>query len=61
MGCVVSSAAEVAENELLARLAGTEPLSENDPYWNKLLSFNFNIDEQDRCALAGLERRHKSV
>ncbi|KAH7712679.1 Dymeclin [Aphelenchoides avenae] len=48
MGCVVSSAAEVAENELLARLAGTEPLSENDPYWNKLLSFNFNIDEQDR-------------
>uniref|UniRef100_A0A183BPY4 Dymeclin n=1 Tax=Globodera pallida TaxID=36090 RepID=A0A183BPY4_GLOPA len=52
MGCVLSTenVAEVAENELLKKLAGKEPMNSNDPQWNKMLSFNFLIDQRSRRA-----------
>ncbi|XP_078275492.1 dymeclin isoform X2 [Rhinoraja longicauda] len=41
MGANSSSTAEIASNDYLKRLAGTESISENDPFWNQLLSFTF--------------------
>ncbi|XP_051895188.1 dymeclin isoform X2 [Pristis pectinata] len=41
MGANSSSIAELASNDYLKRLAGTESISENDPFWNQLLSFSF--------------------
>ncbi|XP_048454202.1 dymeclin [Rhincodon typus] len=41
MGANSSSIAELANNSYLQRLAGTETISENDPFWNQLLSFSF--------------------
>ncbi|XP_072353535.1 dymeclin isoform X1 [Scyliorhinus torazame] len=41
MGANSSSIAELASNSYLQRLAGTETISENDPFWNQLLSFSF--------------------
>ncbi|XP_048389394.1 dymeclin isoform X4 [Stegostoma tigrinum] len=41
MGANSSSIAELATNSYLQRLAGTETISENDPFWNQLLSFSF--------------------
>ncbi|XP_067839523.1 dymeclin [Heptranchias perlo] len=41
MGANSSSIAELASNSYLERLAGTETISENDPFWNQLLSFSF--------------------
>uniref|UniRef100_A0A452HJ29 Dymeclin n=1 Tax=Gopherus agassizii TaxID=38772 RepID=A0A452HJ29_9SAUR len=41
MGANSSSICELPENEYLKRLSGAEAVSENDPFWNQLLSFNF--------------------
>ncbi|XP_067886431.1 dymeclin isoform X1 [Heterodontus francisci] len=40
MGANSSSIAELENNSYLQHLAGTEPISENDPFWNQLLSFS---------------------
>ncbi|XP_074021742.1 dymeclin isoform X11 [Numenius arquata] len=41
MGANSSSISELPENEYLKKLSGAEPISENDPFWNQLLSFSF--------------------
>uniref|UniRef100_A0A8D0HD93 Dymeclin n=1 Tax=Sphenodon punctatus TaxID=8508 RepID=A0A8D0HD93_SPHPU len=41
MGANSSSINELPENEYLKKLSGTESISENDPFWNQLLSFSF--------------------
>ncbi|XP_021235447.1 dymeclin isoform X1 [Numida meleagris] len=41
MGANSSSISELPDNEYLKKLSGAEPISENDPFWNQLLSFNF--------------------
>ncbi|XP_036615005.1 dymeclin isoform X1 [Trichosurus vulpecula] len=41
MGANSSSINDLSENEYLKRLSGTESISENDPFWNQLLSFSF--------------------
>lgn len=41
MGANSSSITELPENEYLKKLSGAEPISENDPFWNQLLSFSF--------------------
>lgn len=48
MGSVVSTVEEIEENELLKRFASADPISDNDPFWNKLFSFNFNVDQLNR-------------
>ncbi|XP_007421927.1 dymeclin isoform X2 [Python bivittatus] len=42
MGAASSSINDLPENEYLKRLSGREAISENDPFWNQLLSFSFN-------------------
>ncbi|XP_063151908.1 dymeclin isoform X2 [Candoia aspera] len=42
MGAASSSISDLPENEYLKRLSGREAISENDPFWNQLLSFSFN-------------------
>ncbi|XP_053153337.1 dymeclin isoform X2 [Hemicordylus capensis] len=42
MGANSSSISELPENEYLKKLSGREAISENDPFWNQLLSFSFN-------------------
>ncbi|XP_077792626.1 dymeclin isoform X5 [Podarcis muralis] len=42
MGASSSSVNELPENEYLKKLSGRERISENDPFWNQLLSFSFN-------------------
>lgn len=41
MGANSSRICELPENEYLKRLSGAEAVSENDPFWNQLLSFSF--------------------
>uniref|UniRef100_A0A8C0IF88 Dymeclin n=1 Tax=Bubo bubo TaxID=30461 RepID=A0A8C0IF88_BUBBB len=41
MGANSSSISELPENEYLKKLSGAESISENDPFWNQLLSFRF--------------------
>ncbi|XP_023799842.1 dymeclin isoform X4 [Cyanistes caeruleus] len=41
MGANSSSISELPENEYLQKLSGSESISENDPFWNQLLSFSF--------------------
>ncbi|XP_065454791.1 dymeclin isoform X4 [Chrysemys picta bellii] len=41
MGANSSSICELPENVYLKRLSGAEAVSENDPFWNQLLSFSF--------------------
>lgn len=48
MGAVVSSETNIRENELLRKLVGEQPISDNDPLWNKMFSFNMKIDELSR-------------
>lgn len=40
MGINSSSVAQLRENEHLTRLSGKTAISENDPFWNSMLSFN---------------------
>uniref|UniRef100_A0A670YII6 Dymeclin n=1 Tax=Pseudonaja textilis TaxID=8673 RepID=A0A670YII6_PSETE len=39
MGAASSSIRDLPENEYLKKLSGREAISENDPFWNQLLSF----------------------
>lgn len=48
MGGVISSEADIPENALLKKLTGLEPVGDNDPFWNTLLSFNLKVDETDK-------------
>ena len=43
MGANSSSLSELSTNETLLRLAGSECITPNDPFWNQLLSFSFNV------------------
>lgn len=36
------------KNEPLKLLAGQEQINCNDPRWNKLFSFNFNLDQRNK-------------
>ena len=48
MGTAISSIEALEDNELLKRLCDAEPISDNDPLFNKLFSFNFNLEQQDK-------------
>ncbi|XP_060923740.1 dymeclin isoform X2 [Limanda limanda] len=41
MGANTSQVSELSENPNLKALVGTESISENDPFWNQLISFTF--------------------
>ncbi|EPB77310.1 hypothetical protein ANCCEY_03607 [Ancylostoma ceylanicum] len=47
MGGRISSETNIAENSPLKRFTGEEAISDNDPFWNNLLSFNLKIDDYD--------------
>ncbi|KAK0393027.1 hypothetical protein QR680_000022 [Steinernema hermaphroditum] len=55
MGGVISSSADVANNQWIRRLAGLQPISDNDPFWNQLFSFNYAVDEMDTETVRELE------
>ncbi|XP_056399813.1 dymeclin isoform X2 [Hyla sarda] len=42
MGANSSTINELSENDYLKKLSGTEAISENEPFWNQLLSFTFS-------------------
>uniref|UniRef100_A0AAZ3PC30 Dymeclin n=1 Tax=Oncorhynchus tshawytscha TaxID=74940 RepID=A0AAZ3PC30_ONCTS len=41
MGANTSQVSDLCENQSLRTLIGTESISENDPFWNQLISFTF--------------------
>ncbi|CAB1318180.1 unnamed protein product [Coregonus sp. 'balchen'] len=41
MGANTSQVSDLSENQSLRTLIGTESISENDPFWNQLISFTF--------------------
>lgn len=41
MGANTSHISDLASNQSLKTLVGTESISENDPFWNQLISFTF--------------------
>lgn len=41
MGANTSQVSDLSENPSLKALVGTESISENDPFWNQLISFTF--------------------
>uniref|UniRef100_A0A8C9V9K9 Dymeclin n=1 Tax=Scleropages formosus TaxID=113540 RepID=A0A8C9V9K9_SCLFO len=41
MGANTSQIGDLSENQSLRALVGTEAISENDPFWNQLISFTF--------------------
>uniref|UniRef100_A0A667ZAX4 Dymeclin n=1 Tax=Myripristis murdjan TaxID=586833 RepID=A0A667ZAX4_9TELE len=43
MGANTSQVSELSDNPSLKALVGTEAISENDPFWNQLISFTFII------------------
>lgn len=43
MGATLSSLERLGENELLRKFCGLEPISDNDPFWNQLLSYNVKV------------------
>uniref|UniRef100_A0A1I8A383 Dymeclin n=1 Tax=Steinernema glaseri TaxID=37863 RepID=A0A1I8A383_9BILA len=45
MGGVISSAADLAENQWIKKFTGLQPVSDNDPFWNQLFSYNYSVDE----------------
>ncbi|KAK5966211.1 Dymeclin [Trichostrongylus colubriformis] len=45
MGGVISSDTQIAENVPLQRFTGSDPITDIDPFWNNLLSFNLKIDD----------------
>ncbi|CAI4222468.1 unnamed protein product [Auanema sp. JU1783] len=47
MGGIISSEADLADNAALKKFTGLETISDNDPFWNNLLSFNLKIDEKE--------------
>ncbi|GMT16532.1 hypothetical protein PFISCL1PPCAC_7829 [Pristionchus fissidentatus] len=55
MGGVISQETSLADNALLKRLAGTDSIVDNDPFWNQLFSFNLKIDDNDSRLAAHIE------
>ena len=47
MGGSVSTEVKLSENAHLITLCGEKPVSDNDPFWNQLFSFNFKLDDND--------------
>ncbi|TKR57397.1 hypothetical protein L596_030872 [Steinernema carpocapsae] len=47
MGGVISSAADVAENQWIRKFTGLQPISDNDPFWNQLFSYNYSVDDEN--------------
>uniref|UniRef100_A0A1I7X2R1 C2 domain-containing protein n=1 Tax=Heterorhabditis bacteriophora TaxID=37862 RepID=A0A1I7X2R1_HETBA len=47
MGGTISAETNVAENPQLLKLTALEIISDNDPFWNSLFSFNLKIDDDD--------------
>ncbi len=43
MGAQYSSVNDLKRNEYLKRLVDIEPIDENDPFWNQLLSFTNSL------------------
>lgn len=41
MGANTSQVSDLSDNPSLKALVGTESISENDPFWNQLISFTF--------------------
>lgn len=41
MGANTSQVSDLSDNLSLKTLVGTESISENDPFWNQLISFTF--------------------
>lgn len=41
MGANTSQVSDLSDNPSLKTLVGTESISENDPFWNQLISFTF--------------------
>lgn len=41
MGANTSQVSDLSTNPSLKTLVGTESISENDPFWNQLISFTF--------------------
>lgn len=41
MGANTSQVSDLSENPSLRALVGTKPISENEPFWNQLISFTF--------------------
>lgn len=41
MGANTSQISDLSNNQSLKTLVGTESISENDPFWNQLISFTF--------------------
>jgi hypothetical protein len=48
MGAVLSSESDIRENELLKKFCAINSVNKNDPFWNKLSSYNFMIDSKNR-------------
>uniref|UniRef100_A0A914DUU8 Dymeclin n=1 Tax=Acrobeloides nanus TaxID=290746 RepID=A0A914DUU8_9BILA len=46
MGAVISSETDINSNELLKKLVGEKPISDNDPLWNQMFSFNMNLMDE---------------
>jgi hypothetical protein len=41
MGANTSQVSDLSENPSLRTLVGTESVSQNEPFWNQLISFTF--------------------
>uniref|UniRef100_A0A8C9SRS9 Dymeclin n=1 Tax=Scleropages formosus TaxID=113540 RepID=A0A8C9SRS9_SCLFO len=50
MGANTSQIGDLSENQSLRALVGTEAISENDPFWNQLISFTFTSPTNRRVA-----------
>ncbi|CAD5215569.1 unnamed protein product [Bursaphelenchus xylophilus] len=48
MGTVISTVDDIADCELLKKLCDKDNIDENDPFWNKLFSFNIHLDLLDK-------------
>jgi hypothetical protein len=49
MGGQISVTTKLGENELFRKFAGLQPISDNDPFWNQLLCFNWRVNETVRA------------
>ncbi len=43
MGAQFSNLNDLKKNQYLKRLVDVDPIDENDPFWNQLLSFTTNL------------------
>ncbi|KAL1497518.1 hypothetical protein ABEB36_008463 [Hypothenemus hampei] len=53
MGTTISRSTDLSDNEYCAKFVNKDPLSINDPFWNRFLSFNMNypITRDDQIVL----------